>query len=272
MKKYEPGGLNRPNQVKWITGYTVGYPSTAYYPGMLYDGFYLFTYDNFPPGMDKDYPEFTEGTAIYFLSPGIYTTPSDLEPNNNSYINYNKIYNLMSYTPPDGYVLDENGPYTYTAKATVYSCNEDVEYYTAINTVNIGTDTIKREFRYKKKINPNDYKKYYVKFTLNGNTLNCFCKKITFIPGTNNGNVTLGINIQLGDGRGDGISGATNRSFNFEWKMKDGINQNKYCDVPYYLGSGFTTRSDWEATRSDGSKVIFSFQIDHSSIPNPPHG
>ncbi len=267
VKKYEPFGLNRPDQLKWITGYTVGYPSTAYYPGILYDNFYLFTYDNFPPGMDKDYPEFTEGTAIYFLGGDIYNVPSDLEPNNNSYISYNKIYNLMSYTPPDGYVLDENGPYTYTATATVYSCNEVVEYYTAINTVNIGTDTIKREFRYKKKINPDDYKIYYVTFTLNGTTLNCFCKRITFIPGTNNGNVTLGINIQLGDGRNSNDI----RSFNFEWKMKDGINQNRYCNAPYYLGSGFTTQSDWEATRSDGSKVHFSFQIDHSSIPYPPH-
>ena len=54
--------------------------------------------------------------------------------------------------------------------------------------------------------------------------------------------------------------------------MKDGINQNKYCNVPYYLESGFTTQSDWETTRLDGSRVIFSFQIDHSSIPDPPHG
>ena len=267
MKKYEPGGLNRPDQVKWITGYTVGYPSTAYYPGILCDNFYLFTYDNFPPGMDKDYPEFTEGTAIYFLRADIYNIPSDLEPNNNSYISYNKIYNLMSYTPPDGYVLDENGPYTYTATATVYSYNEVVEYYTAINTVNIGTDTIKREFKYKKKINPNDYNDYYVKFTLNGTTLNCYCKGVTNIPDTNNGDFTLGINIELGDGKG----GSTNRSFDFKWKMKDGINENRYCDVPYYLGSGFTTRSSWEVTRSDGSKVYFRFQIDRDSIPDPPH-
>ena len=171
VKKYEPGGLNRPDQVKWITGYTVGYPSTAYYQGILCDNFYLFTYDNFPPGMDKDYPEFTEGTAIYFLNPGIYTMPSNLEPNNNSYISYKKIYNLMSYTPPYGYVLSENGPYTYTAKATVYSCNEDVEYYTAINTVNIGTDTVEKVFKYKKKDS-----KVYVRLSvsqdiiINGNT------------------------------------------------------------------------------------------------------
>lgn len=163
VKKYEPGGLNSPDQVKWITGYTVGYPSTAYYPGILCDNFYLFTYDNFPPGMDKDYPEFTEGSAIYFFSPRIYTMPSDLEPNNNSYISYNRIYNLMSYTPPNGYVLDKNGPYTYTATATVYSYNDVVEYYTAINTINIGTDTIEKEFRYRKKDS-----KVYVRLSVSG--------------------------------------------------------------------------------------------------------
>lgn len=174
VKKYEPGGLNRPdgvNPVKWVTGYTVGYPSTAYYPGILCDDFYLFTYDNHPEFGPTPYPGFTEGTAIYFMSPSINNTPSELEEINNSYINYKKIYNLMSYTPPDGYVLDENGPYTYRAKATVYSCNEDVKYYTAINTVNIGTSTIEKDFRYTGK-----YSKVYVRLSvsnyiiINGNT------------------------------------------------------------------------------------------------------
>lgn len=263
VKKYEPGGLNRPDQVKWITGYTVGYPSTAYYPGILCDNFYLFTYNNFPPGMDKDYPGFTEGTAIYFLSPEIYNMPSDLEPNNNSYISYKKIYNLMSYTPPYGYVLDENGPYTYTAKATVYSCNEDVEYYTAINTINIGTETIEKEFRYKKKDKPDTYINYYVTFTLNSGMLNCKCDSVTNIPGTNNGNVTLAINIQLGDGLG----GGREELFYFSWVMKDGINESKSCSVPYYFGSGFTTQNAWEIDNGDGTKTYYTFHINHDSIP-----
>ena len=267
-KKYEQGGLNRPNRVVWLTGYTVGYPSTAYYPGILCDNFYLFTYNNFPPGMDKDYPDFTEGSAIYFFSPRIYTIPSDLEPNNNSYISYNRIYNLMSYTPPDGYVLDENGPYTYTATATVYSYNDVVEYYTAINTLNIGTDTVKKEFRYKKKDKPDKpdtYINYYVTFTLNSGMLNCKCNMVTGIPGTNNGNVTLRIHIELGDGLGGG------ESFYFSWVMKDGINESKYCSVPYYLGSGFTTQSSWEDDNGDGTKTHYTFQI-NVSIPYPPHG
>ena len=267
VKKYEKDLLNRPDQVKWITGYTVGYPSTAYYPGLLCDNFYLFTYDNFPPGMDKDYPEFTEGTAIYFLSPRIYTMPSDLEPNNNSYISYNKIYNLMSYTPPNGYVLDKNGPYTYTATATVYSYNDVVEYYTAINTLNIGTDTIKKEFRYKKADKTDKYIKYYVTLTLNSGMLNCKCNRVTNISSTNNGNVTLGINIELGDG----VGGGRTELFNFSWLMKNGIDESKSCSVPYYLGSGFTTESSWEDDNADGTKTHYTFHINHDSIPYPPN-
>ena len=269
VKKYEPGRLNRPDQVKWITGYTVGYPSTAYYPGLLCDNFYLFTYDN-QPGLDAQYPEFTEGTAIYFLNADIYNIPSDLEPNNNSYISYKKIYNLMSYTPPYGYVLSENGPYTYTAIATVYSCNEDVEYYTAINTVNIGTDTVKKVFKYKKKDEPgkqDTYINYYVTLTLNSGMLNCKCNRVTGIPGTNNGNVTLGIRVQLGDGKGGGRT----EYFQFSWLMKNGIDESKSCSVPYYLGSGFTTQEAWEDDNGDGTKTYYTFKI-NVSIPSPPHG
>lgn len=151
-KKYEYDGFkDRPNQVKWITGYTVGYPSTAYYPGLLCDNFYLFSYDNHPD-FGTQYPEFREGTAIYFMHATIMNAPDEFDEEvNNSYMAYTKIYNLMSYTPPDGYVLDKNGNYTYTAIATVYSCNEDVKYFNAINSINIGTDTVEKVFKYKKK-------------------------------------------------------------------------------------------------------------------------
>lgn len=262
VKKYEPGGLNRPDQVKWVTGYTVGYPSTAYYPGILCDNFYLFTYYNFPPGMDKDYPEFTEGTAIYFMNARIMHTPSELEEINNSYISYKKIYNLMSYTPPNGYVLDKNGPYTYTAKATVYSCNEDVEYYTAINTVNIGTDTVEKVFKYKKVDKPIQTTdiRYPVTLSINGAMVHCSCERVTGIPGTDNGNFTLGVNIGFSSNNGSYWD-----SINFEWKMKDGINETKSTSVwdPKYMGSGFTTRSSWQVTNSDGSitNYIFDLQV-----------
>ena len=242
----------------YVTGYTVGYPSTAYYPDIFLFGpnFYCFAYPG-PPGFPM-YPGFTEGTAEYLY----YVSFDWIDSETNT---GTKIYNLMSYTPPDGYVLDKNGPYTYTAIATVYSYNVDIKYGNSINTINGGTETIKREFKYKKKPIPNDYKKYYVTLTLYGTTLNCSCGRITSIPDTNNGDFTLGIGIELSDGAG------TIRQFNFEWKMKNGINENRYCNVPYYLGSGFTTRNTWESTRSDGSKVYFSFEIDHSSIPDPYH-
>lgn len=79
------------------------------------------------------------------------------------------------------------------------------------------------------------------------------------------------LNIELGDG--DGVGGGHTESFNFEWKMKDGIDESKYCSysLPYYLGSSFTTESNWEQDNGDGTKVYFRFQIDHSSIHYPPH-
>ena len=115
----------------------------------------------------------------------------------------NTIYNLMSYTPPNGYVLDKNGPYTYTAEANVYSCNYGIKYYDKTNIVNGGTVTISREFKYKKKDKLDTYIEYYVTLSLSNGMLNCKCNSVTNIPGTNNGNVTLGIDIELSDGIGN---------------------------------------------------------------------
>ena len=127
---------------------------------------------------------------------------------------------------------------------------------------------IKKTFYFKKKDKYDKYITYYVTFTLNSGMLNCKCDGVTNIPGTNNGNVTLGTDIQLSDGKGDGRS----EYFTFSWIMKDGINESKYCSVPYYLGSGFTTRSGWEDYNGDGTKIHYTFQIDRSDIPYPPHG
>ena len=122
-------------------------------------------------------------------------------------------------------------------------------------------------FNYKKK-KLDTYIYYYVTFTLNSNMLNCKCDMITNIQSTNNGNVTLGIDIQLGDGK------SPNRSdyFSFSWVMKNGIDESKYCSSPYYLGSGFTTPSSWENDNGDGTKTYYRFKIDHSAIPYPPNG
>ena len=254
-KKYE--GIKFDDVPNRVTVYTVGYPSTAYYPDGGGVSFSVIPYPP-PPG----YPEvegFVEGTAHYIT--GMYL-------NNTGTINdtYNKIYNLMTDTPPDGYVLDENGDYIVTTIATVYSYNYDIKYFSKTNTVNGGTSTIRREFRYKKADKPDTYINYYVTFTLNSGMLNCKCDGITNIPGTNNGNVTLGTDIQLYDGKGDG-----REYFKFSWVMKDGINESKSCSMPYYAGSGFTTQSSWEDDNRDGTKTYYTFQI-NPTMPSPPHG
>lgn len=254
VKKYEHEQLG--SIPMYVTGYTVGYPSTAYYPDAFRGAgnFYCFAYPG-PPGYPQ-HPGFTEGTGEYIYNVSF-----------NEKDTYNKIYNLMTDTPPDGYVLDKNGrDYIVTKIATVYSCNMNVEYGGVINSINGGTETIKKEFRYKKKNKPNTYINYHVTLTLNSGMLNCKCNRVTGIPGTNGGDFTLGINIELGDGVDH------TESFDFEWKMKDGIDESKYCSLPYYVGSGFTTQNSWEQDNGDGSKVYFTFHIDNSSIPYPPHG
>ena len=121
-------------------------------------------------------------------------------------------------------------------------------------------------FNYKKK----DYDKYidyYVTFTLNSGMLNCKCNSVTNIPGTNNGNVTLGIDIELSDG----IGSTNNEHIYFSWVMKDGINSSKSCSRHYYSGSGFTTQSSWESDNGDGTKTNYTFHINHDSIPSRPN-
>ena len=244
----------------YVTAYTVGYPSTAYYPDAFRGdpNFYCFAYPG-PPGFPQ-HPGFTEGTGEYIYNVSFNETDT-----------YNKIYNLMTDTPPDGFVLDKNGKDIIITKfATVYSCNLDVNYGGVINSINGGTQTIEREFRYKKKDEPgkqDTYINYYVTLTLNSGMLNCKCNRVTGIPGTNNGNVTLGIRVQLGDGKGGGRT----EYFQFSWLMKNGIDESKSCSVPYYLGSGFTTQKAWEDDNGDGTKTYYTFKI-NVSIPSPPHG
>ena len=121
-------------------------------------------------------------------------------------------------------------------------------------------------FNYKKK-KLDTYINYYVTLSLNNGMLNCKCDSVTNIPGTNNGNVTLGIDIELGDGKGGGRT----EHIQFSWLMKNGINESKSCSVPYYLGSGFTTQLNWEDDNGDGTKTYYRFQIDHSAIPSRPN-
>ena len=255
-KKYE--GIKINEIANKVTVYTVGYPSTAYYP---YGGFVAFSVVPYPP--PPGYPEvegFVEGTAHY-------TTNMYLDDPGTINDTVNTIHNSMSYTPPDEYILDKNGSYTYTATATVYSYNYGIKYYDKINIVNGGTQTVKREFKYKKKDKLDTYIKYYVILSLSNGSLNCQCDSVTNIPGTNNGNVTLGIAIELIE-LGDEVDNG--EYIQFSWVMKDGINESKSCSMPYYAGSGFTTQSSWETNNEDGTKTYYTFYIDRDLIPGLP--
>lgn len=249
-KKYE--GIGADGVPDKVTVYTVGYPSTAYYPDGGEIDFSIVPYPP-PPGY-PGVPGFTEGTAYYITNMYLDDTG-------------NTIYDLMSYTPPNGYVLDKNGPYTYTATASVYSYNYGIKYYDKTNIINGGTVIISREFKYKvdKQVT---YIYYYVKFTLNSSRLICDCDKRANIPGTNHGNVTLGITVQLGYGK----AGGRTEYFDFSWVMRDGIYTSRPCsdDLPYYLGARFTTQYRWEDIYGDGTKTYYTFDIDDSSMPHHP--
>lgn len=138
MKKYEPEQLvNVPgSSITYITCYTVGYPSTAYYPDSL--GIY-FNIKLYPDKWGPPVPNYEQGMVNYAVI--------GVRPKDNT---YNKIYDLMSYTPPDGYVLDENGDYTYVGFAILHSCNYDVQYGNVIKSCFTGIN-IQKKFKYKKK-------------------------------------------------------------------------------------------------------------------------
>ena len=139
MKKYEPEQLvNVPGSITYITCYTVGYPSTTYYPDSL--GIY-FDVKLYPDIWGPPVPNYEQGMANYAVI--------GIMPDDNT---YNKIYDLMSYTPPDGYVLDENGDYTYEAFAGIHGYNYDVQYGNVIKSCYTGTSILKK-FKYKKKDN-----------------------------------------------------------------------------------------------------------------------
>lgn len=249
VKKYEQGLLSiSPDRVKFVD--FDNHSAEPFIP-------WIFTPDNHPSGVSLE-----EGTVWYEV--GLRDPDITLE-------------NYLTYTPPDGYELvSEDHKYDTGVKEYYVSnnfyCEPFTVYYgTAGKTFSDLGLSASKYFYYKKKnepVKPDTYIYYYVTFTLSGGGLNCKCDRVTNIPGTNNGNVTLGIRIQLGDGKGGGRT----EYFNFSWLMKNGINESKYCSVPYYLGSGFTTQETWEVDNGDDTKTYYTFRINRSSIPDPPHG
>ena len=243
VKKYEQGLFTiSPDKVKFVDFYN-------HYAEPFISN--IFTPSNHPPGISLE-----EGTAMYVAS----LRNADID-----------LITYLTYTPPDGYELvSEDHKYDTGVKEYYVSkefyCEPFTVYYgTAGKTFsNLGL-SVSKYFYYKKKDKPDTYINYYVTFTLNSGMLNCKCDSVTNIPGTNNGNVTLGIDIELGDGVG------REEYIQFSWVMKDGINESKSCSMPYYLGSGFTTQLSWEIDNGDGTKTYYTFHINRDSIPSPPN-
>ena len=244
VKKYEQGLFTiSPDRVK-----LVDFDNHYAKPFMPY----MFTPSSHPPEVSLE-----EGTVMYVV--GLRDPDIDLN-------------NYLTYTPPDGYELvSEDHQYDTGVKEYYVSkkfyCEPFTVYYGTAGKTFSESLGAGKWFYYKKKDKLDTYIEYYVTLSLSNGMLNCKCNSVTNIPGTNNGNVTLGINIELGDGKGDGVSGGRTEFIQFSWVMKNGINESKSCSVPYYAGSGFTTQSSWEIDNGDGSKTYYTFYINHDSIP-----
>lgn len=134
VKKYEANQLGE--IPSYVTVYTVGYPSTAYYTNCAYIDFDLTEYS---PTYYGKYEGFVEGTARYYTSASIGEDA------------LNAIYDLllMSYTPPEGYILDDHGKYSYEVNAYSYYCNYDIKYGNVINTINTEPDECPLSFNYR---------------------------------------------------------------------------------------------------------------------------
>ena len=245
MKKYEQGLLSiSPDRVKFVD--FDNHSAEPFIP-------WIFTPDNHPSGVSLE-----EGTVMYNV--GVRDPDIDLN-------------NYLTYTPPDGYELvSEDHKYDTGVKEYHISKNFYIEpftvyYGTAGKTFSDLGLSASKYFYYKKKDKLDTYIEYYVTLSLSNGMLNCKCNSVTNIPGTNNGNVTLGIDIELSDG----IGSTNNEHIYFSWVMKDGINSSKSCSKHYYSGSGFTTQSSWENDNGDGTKTHYTFHI-NPTMPSPPHG
>ena len=92
---------------------------------------------------------------------------------------------------------------------------------------------------------------------INGTTVHCSCDRVTGISGTDNGNVTLRVDVGFRNNNG------LTRSIKFEWKMKDGINETKSAilDNATYQGSIFLSKNSWQVTDLDGVKTNYTFVL-----------
>lgn len=242
-KIYESGELSiSPDKVKFVDF------NNSYAKPFIQ---YIFTSSNNPPGISLE-----EGTAMYTVG----LRDSDIDINNNNY---------LTYTPPDGYELvsednkNDPGVEEYYMSKKFYCDPITVYYGTAAKSFTYLTGG--KTFYYKEipAPPPDTYINYNVYVSVSSGspgTISCSCSGVDWIPGTDNGNVTLGIGVHVYYGA---ESTDNDEDFYFSWLMKDGIDTSEPFNHtwPYYMSMGFHSQEYWEIDNGDGSKTIYRFSI-----------
>ena len=244
-KRYESGELSiSPDKVK-----LVDFDNHYAKPFIQY----IFTSSNNPPGISLE-----EGTAMYTVG---------LRDSDNPDIDIN---NYLTYTPPDGYELvsednkNDPGVEEYYMSKTFY-CDPSITVYYGIAPKSFTYLTGGKTFYYKEipAPPPDRYAYYYVYVSVSSGspgTISCSCSGVDWIPGTDNGNVTLGIGVHVYYGSEPSDN---DEDFYFSWLMKDGIDTSEPFNHtwPYNMSMGFTSQEYWWVDNGDGSKTYYRFEI-----------
>ena len=243
-KIYESGELSiSPDKVKFVdfdNNYAVPFISN------------IFTPSNHPPNVSLE-----EGTAMYVAR---LSNPD---------INLD---NCLTYTPPDGYELvsednkNDPGVEEYYMSKKFYCDPITVYYGTAAKSFTYLTGG--KTFYYKEipAPPPDVYRDFYVYVDVSSaspgspGTISCSCSGVDWIPGTDNGNVTLGIGVHV---YYEAEGSDNDEDFHFSWLMKDGIDTSEpFRHIwPYYMSMGFESQETWIIDNGDGSKTYYDFHI-----------
>ena len=243
-KIYESGELSiSPDKVKFVD-----FDNSYAKPFIQH----IFTPSNNPPGISLE-----EGTAMYTVG----LRDSDIDINNNNY---------LTYTPPDGYELvsednkNDPGVKEYYMSKKFY-CDPSITVYYGTAAKSFTYLTGGKTFYYKEIPAPpaDTHRDFYVYVnTSSGSpgTISCSCSGVDWIPGTDNGNVTLGIGVHVYYGA---ESSDKDEDFYFSWLMKDGIDTSEPFNHvwPYYMSMGFRSQETWIIDNGDGSKTYYDFHI-----------
>ena len=213
---------------------------------------YIFTSSNNPPGISLE-----EGTAMYTVG----LRDSDIDINNNNY---------LTYTPPDGYELvsednkNDPGVKEYYMSKKFY-CDPSITVYYGTAAKSFTYLTGGKTFYYKEipAPPPDTHHEFIVRIDLSSNSpgsIRCQCNGYDWIPGTDNGNVTLALSGRMY--YNDDIRD-NDEWFSFSWLMKDGIDTSEPCRHiwPCNMALGFDTQPSWEIDNGDGSKTYYEFEI-----------